>query len=184
MTSIGMDKKTWREEIRRRKKTYSTDELKTMSAKIIEAVKQSERWKTARCVLLYHALADEVDTRQWIAEAAKEKKVLLPHVTGETSMELCLYEGENSLTVGTYGIMEPHGTAFTAYEDVELAIVPGMAFDRACHRLGRGKGYYDRLLPLLTGAYRMGICFPFQFIEGTLPVTVTDMKMDEVMTIK
>ena len=59
-----------------------------------------------------------------------------------------------------------------------------MAFDRACHRLGRGKGYYDRLLPLLTGAYRMGICFPFQLIEGTLPVTVTDMKMNEVMTIK
>lgn len=182
MTATKMDKKAWREEIRRRKAEYSSDELKAMSASIIEAVKKSERWKAARCVLLYHALPDEVDTRQWIDEAAKEKKVLLPHVTGETTMELCLYEGEQSLRIGAYGIMEPHGTAFSNYEEVDLAIVPGMAFDTACHRLGRGKGYYDRLLPLLKRAYRMGICFPFQFIGGTLPVTATDIRMDKVVT--
>lgn len=176
-----MDKRAWREEIRRRKAAYSTDELKVMSAGIIEAVKQSGRWKAARCVLLYHALPDEVDTCHWIDEAAKEKTVLLPHVTGETTMELCRYEGDKSLQKGAYGIMEPHGTAFTAYDEIDLAIVPGMAFDTSCHRLGRGKGYYDRLLPLLSGAYKIGICFPFQLIDGILPATSTDVRMDEVI---
>ena len=53
-----------------------------------------------------------------------------------------------------------------------------MAFDKERNRLGRGKGYYDRFLPLLTNAYKVGICFPFQFLQS-IPTEETDIKVDE-----
>ncbi len=55
-----------------------------------------------------------------------------------------------------------------------------MAFDAARHRLGRGKGYYDRFLPLLTNAYKLGICFPFQSLPS-IPIDEYDQLVDEVI---
>ncbi len=83
--------------------------------------------------------------------------------------------------------MEPVGEAFTDYEKIDVALVPGMAFDAAGHRLGRGKGYYDRFLsshlsslnshpsPLL-----IGVCFPFQRV-AEVPSEEHDVLMDEVI---
>jgi 5-formyltetrahydrofolate cyclo-ligase len=56
-----------------------------------------------------------------------------------------------------------------------------MAFDKANHRLGRGKGYYDRLLPRLKNAYKIGVCFPFQFLDE-IPSEAHDVVMDEVIS--
>ena len=61
------------------------------------------------------------------------------------------------------------------------AIIPGVAFDRHGARLGRGKGYYDRLLPQLSNAYRIGICFPFQMLEH-LPSEPHDVLMNEIVS--
>ena len=66
------------------------------------------------------------------------------------------------------------------YDEIQLAIIPGMAFDRAWHRLGRGKGYYDRLLPKLKKAHLLGICFPFQLLDE-VPTEPHDVKMQEVL---
>ena len=104
----------------------------------------------------------------------------MPQVTGSSTMVLRQYEGPESLVEGAFGIMEPIGKLFTDYEKVELAIVPGMAFDRAGHRLGRGKGYYDRLLPQLTNAFKIGICFDFQF-RSYIPHEEHDEVMNEVI---
>ena len=106
--------------------------------------------------------------------------MVLPRVTGPATMELCLYDGPVSLSEGAFGIMEPTGQAFTAYQEIDLAVVPGMAFDAQGNRLGRGRGYYDRLLPLLPRAYKIGLCFPFQLI-GNVPTQPTDIAMDEVI---
>ena len=62
-------------------------------------------------------------------------------------LELRLYTGDDRLTEGAFHIDEPTGTAFTDYAAIDLAVIPGVAFDRRGNRLGRGKGYYDRLLP-------------------------------------
>ena len=108
-------------------------------------------------------------------------RVLLPVVVGD-DLELRLYQGEDSLRAGAYNIMEPVGPLFPpeAYGQIELAIVPGMAFDAAGHRLGRGKGYYDRLLPRLASAYKVGVCYPFQFIAD-VPSEEHDVAMNEVV---
>jgi 5-formyltetrahydrofolate cyclo-ligase len=82
---------------------------------------------------------------------------------------------------GAFGILEPRGEVFLDYDQVEVAIVPGMAFDKAGHRLGRGKGFYDRLLPRLTQAHKIGVCFPFQYLDE-IPCEEHDVVMDEVIS--
>ena len=95
-------------------------------------------------------------------------------------MEIRRYTGPESLRISSYGILEPTGEPFTQYENIDFALIPGMAFDADGNRLGRGKGYYDRFLPLMTRARKVGICFPFQFLPH-IPTEPTDMPMDEVI---
>lgn len=101
-----------------------------------------------------------------------------PRITGD-ELELKVYEGAEYLQQNSYGIDEPVGESFSDYSAIDLAIVPGVAFDAQGHRLGRGKGYYDRLLPQLS-AYKIGICFPFQLVDD-VPTDPFDIAMDEVI---
>jgi 5-formyltetrahydrofolate cyclo-ligase len=76
--------------------------------------------------------------------------------------------------------MEPVGTRFTDYAAIDVAVVPGMVFDAQGHRLGRGKGYYDRFLAKLPGVYKIGLCFSWQMVDE-VPSEANDITMDEVM---
>ena len=139
------------------------------------------RLADAHTVLLYSALPDEVPTLPLLNRLTTEgKTVLLPRVVSDTDMELRRYTGPNDLEPGAFGIMEPTGELFTDYDLIDVAVVPGMAFDREGHRLGRGKGYYDRFLAQLPHIYKIGICFPFQLVDK-VPADAHDMLMDEVV---
>ena len=105
---------------------------------------------------------------------------MLPVVTGD-DLELRVYTGPGDLATGAYGMEEPTGALFTDYDAIDFIVVPGVAFDRNGNRLGRGKGYYDRLLPRIPSAYKAGICFPFQIVEE-VPAETFDIHMDEVIT--
>ena len=104
----------------------------------------------------------------------------MPVVAGN-DLELRAYTGPADLAVGAYGIEEPTGALFTDYAAIDFIAVPGVAFDRRGNRLGRGKGYYDRLLPRIPSAYKAGICFPFQIVEE-VPAEPFDIRMDEIIT--
>lgn len=181
-------KKALRAEVRHRKGGHSKEELDRLSAAIVDRLQAHPRYQRAKTVLLYHPLADEADIFALVPHSVNPgdsmgKTFLLPKVTGSTTMELRQYTSPESLERGAFGIMEPHGPLFTAIDKIDLAIIPGMAFDRNGGRLGRGKGYYDRLLPSLSNAYKIGVCFSFQ-LYPQIPVTETDMRMDEVITDK
>lgn len=181
-----MDKKELRRTIRENKRHFDREALDEMSFAVISRLTAHPRFAAARTVMLYHSLPDEVDTCRLLAELPltsadfSGKTILLPRVTGETDMELRVYTGPDDTTRGAFGIMEPSGALFTDYSQITLAVVPGMAFDSRGHRLGRGKGYYDRFLPLLPQAYKIGVCFPFQLVD-TVPTELTDVVMDEVV---
>ena len=81
---------------------------------------------------------------------------------------------------GAFGILEPDGEPFTAWHEIDVAVVPGVAFDRRGYRLGRGKGYYDTLLAQLPHTYKLGICFDFQKLPS-LPVEPHDIPMHEIL---
>ena len=127
-------------------------------------------------------MPDEADVRELIALAVKENKtVYLPKVSGG-DLELRRYEGENSLEKGAFGILEPTGEQLsdTDFSKIDLAIIPGMAFDKAGNRLGRGKGFYDKLLKNMPRTYKIGVCFPFQFLDS-LPAEDHDIKTDTII---
>ncbi len=113
-------------------------------------------------------------------DVKEEKDIILPVVVGDGLLELRRYKGKQDLAVGAYGILEPAGEAFVNFDTIDLAIIPGMAFDAEGNRLGRGKGFYDRLLPKLK-ATKIGICFGFQ-VAAHLPIDPYDFPMDEVYT--
>ena len=169
-----------RRDIRLLKTNTPADERARLSAEACDHLRQLPEWRTAQTVLLYASLPDEVATQALIAEAtAAGKQVLLPAVTGE-ELELRLYTGDGDLREGAFHIAEPEGKAFTALEEIELAVVPGVAFTPEGHRLGRGRGYYDRLLPQLTVALKVGLCWPFQLLDD-LPHEPHDIMMDLVI---
>lgn len=164
--------------IRSRKAEFTPEELKEQSTAIIDRLMADSRFAEARTVLLYHSLPDEVYTHKLISEAVKTKTVLLPTVVGD-ELELHVYTPSTSTHTGVYDICESDGPLFTDYENIDLAVIPGMAFDHKGNRIGRGKGYYDRLLTKLHCPL-IGICFPFQYLEK-IPVEEHDRKVDAVI---
>lgn len=97
-------------------------------------------------------------------------------------MEIREYTGSKDLRQGSFHIMEPVGRLLPVdeYGKIEAGIIPGMSFDKSGHRLGRGKGYYDRMLSKMPHLYKIGICFDFQKTE-TVPTEATDIKMDAIV---
>ena len=136
----------------------------------------------AHTIMLYSALPDEPATQPLLdVLCAEGRTVLLPRVISDTEMELRKYTGAADLQLGAFGIMEPTGALFTEYERIEVVVVPGMAFDASGHRLGRGRGYYDRFLPLVPEAYKIGLCLPSHLVSH-VPVDDHDIVMDAVVT--
>lgn len=138
-------------------------------------------WQQAHRVLLYSALPDEVDLSLLIQDATGcGKEVVLPVVDGE-QLRLRLYDPENMAVQGRYNILEPTDRCaeITDPSTIDFAIIPGRAFTLAGHRLGRGKGYYDRLLPSLK-CPRWGAAFSCQ-IKRFLPTDPWDIRMDKVV---
>lgn len=172
-------KQELRQQIRLRKQqSCPADE----SVAIIGHLKQEKHIIQAHTLLLYSALSDEVQTQDFRDElVSKGKKVLLPRVLNSTEMELRHYSGRQDLEQGAFGIMEPIGDVFTDYRKIDVAIIPGIAFDTQGHRLGRGRGYYDRFLSGLSNTvYKIGVCFPWQIVDA-VPVDDNDIPMDIVI---
>lgn len=159
----------------------SSNLRQSQSAEILAALEAHPAFRAANTVLLYYSLADEVDTHEFVRKWSKSKQILLPVVVGD-DLELRIYTGPEDLAIGSYGIEEPTGELFTDYAAIDFIAVPGVAFDRNGNRLGRGKGYYDRLLPRIPSAYKAGICFPFQVVEE-VPAEPFDIRMDEVIAL-
>ena len=91
------------------------------------------------------------------------------------------YRPQTAMSPNQWNILEPTADTecFSDYQAIDLALIPGMAFDKDGHRLGRGKGYYDRLLPRLS-CPTIGICFPFQKVEK-IPVEPWDIPVQRVL---
>ncbi|MFO7274316.1 MAG: 5-formyltetrahydrofolate cyclo-ligase [Bacillota bacterium] len=149
------------------------------------AVLAAPEWARAHTVLLYMPVRGEVDTAA-LAEAGRlaGKRLLLPRVEqGDRLLRLHLWDGTAAqLVPGAYGIPEPRpDLPQVAPAVVDLVIVPGVAFDRRGYRLGYGGGYYDRLLPELAHAVRIGLGYGFQLVD-LLPAEPHDVRLDALAT--
>lgn len=178
-------KKEIRLEMARRKRALSVEHKSIASECLCRQLLSDRKIQKAEVLLLYNALPDEISLAPLLDFLYKKENpptLLLPIVKGE-ELELKIYQGLNSLQIGAYGILEPTGEVFTEYSNIEIAIIPGVAFNQSGIRVGRGKGFYDRLLPHLTEAYKIGVCFPCQLI-GDLPSEPHDVPMNTVIVPK
>lgn len=180
---MDMEKASLRQEIRRRKQAYTPEQLQQLSKPVIERLLAHPAVKKANGICLYHSLPDEVFTHEAIEQLRTAgKQVYLPKVTGDGEMTFLPYEG--GLEKGAFGIMEGTGgnASDTAWQQADIVVVPGIAFDAQGHRLGRGRGYYDRLLAATHPLpYLIGLCFPFQLVER-VPTDLHDIAMNEVIS--
>jgi 5-formyltetrahydrofolate cyclo-ligase len=190
-----MEKSFLRKYIREEKQRHTAEEMSASSGDLCRRVLGHPRVMNAGTVLLYWSLPDEVCTHGLMESlVARGKTVLLPRVVSDTEMTLHRFTSVEDMEVGVYGILEPCGDAWSVAELMAMTlpadgeekgmgavgIVPGMAFDKDGHRLGRGRGYYDRLLSTVPGLYTIGLCFPFQLLRK-VPVERMDIIMDEVL---
>ena len=131
-------------------------------------------------ILLYHSLPDEVNTLHLIRQLhAEGHTVLLPTVVG-SNLELHAYTGDTDLTTSAdFGIAESTGPLFIDYTNIDLAIIPGLAFTPDGHPLGSRQRHYDRLLPPPRSTH-LGLAFPFQIVDH-IPCESHDIKMDMVV---
>ena len=134
------------------------------TAEIWSRLEALEEFRSARTVLMYMDIDGEVPTRSFIARWAGSKRIAIPVVKGE-DIELRLYNPD-ALTEGYMGITEPTDDApFVSPSEIDLAVIPGIAFTREGARLGHGKGFYDRMLPML-GCPRLGVCFDYRIVSS------------------
>lgn len=175
---MDMSKSELRQHIREKKRQFTRQQLDELSLSVLDRLRP--RLRDAHIVLAYYSLPDEVNTHQLIDELVAEgKTVLLPKVLDGETMELRRYTGRQDLSEGSFHIMEPVGEPFSDYSEIDLSLIPGMAFDAQGNRLGRGKGYYDRFLRAMS-VRTIGVCFDFQRVDE-VPTDENDVAVDEVI---
>jgi len=177
---MNEQKKEVRKIIQQRKKQYSLEEKKAKSKIIFQQVEQWTEFQKADTLMAYWSMDDEVYTHDFVLKWFQTKTIILPSVKGD-ELELRVFRGMDDMTEGAaFGIKEPKELYKKELDQIDLVIVPGVAFDRRNNRLGRGKAYYDKLLSK-TNALKVGVCFDFQMLES-VPVNQYDIKMDRVIT--
>ena len=174
-----MNKKELRKDIRAAKKLHTPEELLLQSEVILRKLAQHLRFLEAERVMLYASLPDEVQTLSFLETWRHRKTVILPTVVGDDIIPVELAENVE-FAEGDFHIPEPQNHPYTG--DFDLIVVPGMAFDKAGHRLGRGKGYYDRFLSQHPQVYTIGLCFDFQLLPE-VPFEPHDCLINDVITL-
>lgn len=140
-------------------------------------------WPASRSILFFAPLSDEPDIVFAMDAALRDgKKVRLPRFDARRGdYTACEVLGSNELVQGAFGVLEPAPScAVIPLNQLDLALVPGIAFDFAGRRLGRGKGFYDRLLAEVHG-HKCGICFDQQMVPD-VPVEPHDIRLDSILT--
>lgn len=176
-----MEKAEVRKMMRERKRAVPPEEKLERSRLIMQRLEQESDFAAARVVLLYWSMADEVQTHDFVDKWYKDKVLLLPCVDGD-DLRLRQYTGPECMVSGEqFGIGEPTGEEWTDLDAVDLIAVPGVAFDRTGNRMGRGRGFYDRLLKSTPNAVKIGLAYDFQMLD-TVPTEPHDVKMNKVIT--
>lgn len=160
--------------------------IKEKSAVIIQKLLSLEEIQRAHIIFIYISFKGEVYTHGLIKSLITSKVVVVPIVTDIQKKTLLLSHLQNwsSVSPGSYGILEPRGEYIkeVPFEDIDVAVVPGVLFDTKCHRIGYGGGYFDRLLKRLT-AIKIGLAFDTQIIEA-IPWEKHDVPMNKIITDK
>lgn len=174
------NKKMTRNTIKEMRLALKKEEVMECSKACVSKVLQFPELIEAKTVCVYMSTGNEIDTTEIIRYCKENgKRLAAPRVNGDT-MEFYYFTDETDMEQGAYDIWEPTGTE--AVEDEEsLVIMPGVAFDLSCNRIGYGKGYYDRYLSAHPHMKKVALAYDFQIV-GRIKREVHDVRPDVVVT--
>ncbi len=163
-------------------KTQKEEERTKKSCTIKGKLFRTTAFRKAKTVMFYLSFGGEVDTRSMIREAfLRGKRVAVPVARTPHLVWPCVFHETARLHKGLYGIPEPRAKRFLRMRDIDLVIVPGIAFDRRGNRLGRGRGCYDSFLSRLPqDTPTVGLAYDFQILPS-VPTTARDVRVNRVI---
>lgn len=173
---IHRAKQRIRELLVQKRRMVSPEERKSLSELILSQLEEMSCFRDAKSILLYYPKNNEVDVLP-LFKRHKDKTLLLP-VIHRREMTANPYEGNDKMHRGKFGIPEPTTSPFTG--QIDLIVVPAVAFDKQGHRLGRGGGYYDRFIKKHPHAILIGVGYDFQLIEE-VPTLHHDQKVHRII---
>jgi len=173
-----------RRRLRSIRDALSRNERAGLSRRLEQRLEAFEGFRRAARIMFFVTHGSEVCTERMIERACRKGKEVVVPVVDSVTDELRaakITSLKRGLAVGAYGVREPNECVYAEKRDIDLVLVPGIAFDRAGHRLGYGRGYYDRWLKGIPRALRVGICFDFQVVDR-VPRSRTDKSVGTVVT--
>lgn len=176
---MEMNKEDIRRRVKARKTMLDDSERRSAAQKVWNILEHTAAFMLADRILMYHSLPDELSTHEFLARWRGRKHFYLPRVNG-VNLEILPYE-ESRLALGSFHIEEPTGDDTTDISEIELIVVPAVAYDRSGNRVGRGKGYYDRLLKD-SKAVKVGVGYDFQLMDESIETEPHDVCVDIIIT--
>ena len=178
---IRQEKADLRNEMRAVRASLTVQEQRRTARLLLERLEAWSLWKKAETVMAYAAVRGEADLTPALQSLWREgRRVVLPRCEGKRLAALAV-RGPEELSPGYMGIPEPKAVCTAVDPDeIDLILVPGLAFDRSGGRLGQGAGYYDRFLPLTHG-FRLGVAHA-ACVVGRVPADPWDCRMDAILT--
>lgn len=180
---VREEKKALRHTIRTKMWSEWTEEYRqTVSERVCQQIETFLPFVRSHCVALYCALPDEVDLTAILEHYQSEKHLLIPRVEGD-DINFYSYQPDSLITSDDYKILEPTAAVEEAVDpaEIELILVPGVAFDLHGGRMGRGKGYYDRFFARCPHALRAAVTTSLQIVEQ-IPLEPWDVAMHYIIT--
>ncbi|MBQ7329617.1 MAG: 5-formyltetrahydrofolate cyclo-ligase [Oscillospiraceae bacterium] len=175
-----MDKSALRREIREKKKAMSLSEIEERSARLGELFAQTDAYRQAMTVYGYMPYNQEVRTIPILERAIRDgKRVAVPKVYGDT-MKFIYLDDLTQVANSDMGIPEPIADAPVADDKTALVLMPGLAFDKAGHRIGYGGGFYDKFLTAEPNHPTVALCYDFQ-MYAHLDTEEFDIPVDMVI---
>jgi 5-formyltetrahydrofolate cyclo-ligase len=178
------EKGDWRRRLRACLQGLSQAERDAASARARDLLRRQAAWQRARALLFYAPLAGELDLTPLMKEARQAgKRVALPRFVSQTGTYRAfeVSDHQQDCAPGKFGIAEPGTHCLEiALNRLDLVLAPGLGFDVSGHRLGRGQGFYDRLLAGIAGT-KCGVAFDQQVV-GRIPAEKHDVSMNFILT--
>lgn len=182
MRSLPMPKRSIRSRFLAERRSRPVETCLIASMEIQKRFLHSGLFQRARCLALYSAIHNEVLTETVSIRAIESGKTLVYPRIENDDLVFIEVRSSDDLAPGTFGVLEPQGDSAIPAEDLDLVIVPGVAFDLVGHRLGYGRGFYDRTLAVCRAdCVKLGFAYDSQLLAA-LPAAEHDQTLSVLMT--
>ena len=176
-SKLRLAKNKMRELLVQKRRVMSASDRQMYSQQILDQLEQMTCFLEAKTILLYYPIQNEVDVLPLVKKYKREKTLLFP-VSHRRGMTVHPYAGNEHMHRGKFGIPEPTTPAYDG--EIDLVIVPAVAFDAKGRRLGRGGGYYDRFIKKLTHTVLVGVGYDFQLVDE-VPASRHDQRVHRII---